>query len=299
MSSPSHVSQSRPLRAAHSAGLVARIRAGLVPFMRWGDDHCSSWSASVAFYAAFSLAPTLVVVIGVASMLLGPEAVQGRLYAQIQGLVGADAAIAIQAMVANAWKSGDRGWTTVISLGAIAVGASATFAELNSALNVIFAVPMAKQARGLSGLVRVRLVSFGLVVGIGFLLVVLLVLDAALGAVTEWLWRADDTSKSIASAVRVLVTLSGLVMAFTLLLRALPDITIRWKDALRGGISAALLFTAGRGLFAWYLESMGTANTLGAAGSLAVILMWLYYSTAVFLLGAQFAVPAGTREPAS
>lgn len=254
-------------------------------------------AAAVAFYAAFSLAPTLVIVIVVAGAVFGTDAVQGRLYGEIRGLIGPDGAAAVQALVATAWTAARPGVAVIASTLAIVAGASATFSELNASLNTIFAVPRAAVGPGWWSLVRVRLLSFGLVLGIAFLLIVLLVFDTALGALLDWVWRGGDSVRAVVQAVRRVTTFVALVGAFAVLLRVLPDRRVRWRRALAGATVAAVLFAGGRSLFGWYLTRLGATHAFGAAGSFAAVLMWLYYSAGVFLFGAEVAVPPRARSP--
>lgn len=272
---------------------------------RWISDSCATMAAATAFYASFSLAPTLVIVIAVAGFFFGAEAVQGRLLKEIAGLTGADGAKVIQTMVANAWKSDNSVWTTVISTIAIIIGASATFSQLHDTVNMIWrrsdavAVPAETTLwTGARQLLKVRLMSFGIVIGISFLMLVLLVLDAGMTVAIEWLWGVDGAlyiAQQIAQQATVLLMLCTI---FAILLRLLPDRHLRWRDVFAGALVAALLFTAGKHLFGLYLARAGTADAFGAAGSLAVILMWLFYSAAVFLFGAEFAA-AWTRLAAT
>ena len=279
---------------------LARARGWLTwitdPCQKWVADRCSSMAASIAFYASFSLAPTLVIVIAVASFFFGADAVQGRLFNEIRGVVGNEAAAGVQAIVANAWHTNIAARTTVLSLFGVLIGASATFSSLNHALNTIWPVPGGNIRASLFGLVRVRLISFGLVVGVGFLVVVLLLLDAVVAIVGHWFWGEHSPSYILATVAQHFTALVVLVLAFSVLLKFLPDASLLWRDALVGGFAASLLFTGGKNLFSLYLAHAGMANTFGAAGSLAVVLMWLYYSAAVFLLGAEFAASSGRRR---
>ena len=269
------------------------------PIQKWIADHGSIMAASIAFYASFSLAPTLVIVIAVASFFFGPDAVQGRLFDEIRGVVGSEAAAGVQAIVANAWHSDVATGTTLLSLVGVLVGASATFSSLNSALGLVWPVQSSGTKASLLSLVRVRLISFGLVIGVGFLVVVLLILDAVVAVMGHWLWGEQSPSYILATVAQHATTLLVLIGSFSALLKFLPDVPIRWRDSTIGGVAAALLFTGGKNVFALYLAHAGTANTFGAAGSLAVVLMWLYYSAAVFLLGAEYAAFAGRRRAAA
>jgi membrane protein len=269
------------------------------PVSSWSGHRGSSSAASIAFYTAFSLAPTLVIVIAVASFFYGADAVQGRLFVQIQGVVGSEAAASIQAMVANARHANVATGTTLLSLFAVLVGASATFSSLNTALNVIWPISAhLAPTQSIISLVKVRLVSFGLVIGVGFLVVVLQVLDTVVSILGRWVWGETSMSYVLANGAQHLTSFAALICAFSALLKFLPDAPLEWRDSTVGALAAALLFGCGKNLFSLYLAHAGTANTFGAAGSLAVILMWLYYSSAVFLLGAEVAAYSGRLRAA-
>ncbi|MDR5883186.1 YihY/virulence factor BrkB family protein [Caballeronia sp. LZ032] len=263
---------------------------------KFSEDRCAAMAASIAFYSAFSLAPTLVMVIAVAGWIFGPEAARGQLFHQVNGLIGDQAAAGVQSIVENAHRSSGTGIAAIISFALLAIGASATFSSLNTALNLVW--PMTGEQRsGVFAMVRVRLVSFGLVLGVAFLLIVSLVLDTAIQAVGMWLW-GESPFVIIGDIVQMVVGLVILSAAFGGLLKFLPDAPVEWRDALVGGLVAAVLFSAGKKLFAVYLTHAGTASAFGAAGSLAVLLMWLYFSAAVLLLGAEFsAARARLHDP--
>lgn len=282
---------SPPRKATRCGPLRRTARFGGAVVGAWVADGGPSMSAAVAFYAAFSLAPVLVVAIAVASLFVGVEAVQGRLFSGIEAIVGDDGAVVVQAMVANAWKSGG-GWSGWLSLLGTAVGATATFSELNRSLNLIWRVP--ENRHMFASLLRVRLLSFGLVLGTGFLMVVLLIADAALTFGSRLLFGAMGI-KLVFGVVQQALSFAFLCLAFSFLLKLLPDAPVRWRAALTGGIATAVLFSLGKHLFARYLAYAGTANAFGAAGSLAVLMMWLFFSAAVFLLGAEIAAFLGPR----
>jgi membrane protein len=261
-------------------------------FKQFADDRCAAMAASIAFYAAFSLSPTLVMVIAVAGWFFGAAAARGELYHHINGLLGDQAAAGVQTIVENAHHNGSAGGiAAIISFSALAIGASATFSSLNTALNQVWPYT-GPRTSSVIALVRVRLISFGLVLGVAFLLIVSLVLDTVITFVGNWLW-GDSPYVVIGNLLQLGVGLLVLAFAFAGLLKFLPDATVRWRDALVGGIVAALLFSAGKKLFALYLAHAGMATSFGAAGSLAVLLMWLYFSAAVLLLGAEFSAARG------
>ncbi|WP_345815993.1 YihY/virulence factor BrkB family protein [Paraburkholderia sp. PREW-6R] len=273
---------------------VARKQANwaIGAFKQFADDRCAAMAASIAFYAAFSLAPTLVMVIAVAGWFFGAEAARGELFNHIHGLLGDQAAAGVQTIVENAHHSGSAGGiAAIVSLATLVIGASATFSSLNSALNIVWPVT-GPRTSSVIALVRVRLISFGLVLGVAFLLIVSLVLDTVITFIGKWLW-GDSPYVVIGDLLQLGVGLLVLAFAFAGLLKFLPDAKVRWRDALVGGAVAAVLFSAGKKLFALYLAHAGMATSFGAAGSLAVLLMWLYFSAAVLLLGAEFSAARG------
>ncbi|SAL06885.1 putative ribonuclease BN [Caballeronia arationis] len=275
------------LSSPHVQAVVKKDAAwALRAFKRFSEDRCAAMAASIAFYSAFSLAPTLVMVIAVAGWVFGPEAARGQLFGQVNGMLGDQAAASVQSIVENAHRSSGTGVAAIISFVLLVVGASATFSSLNTALNIIWPAT-GKPKSSVATLVRVRLISLGLVLGVAFLLIVSLVLDTAIQAAGKWLWGTSPLV-IVGDIVQFVAGLVILSVAFGALLKFLPDGHVAWRDALVGGVIAAVLFSVGKKLFALYLTHAGTANAFGAAGSLAVLLMWLYFAAAVLLLGAEF-----------
>jgi membrane protein len=280
--------------SAENLQLVARRQANwaIGAFKQFADDRCAAMAASIAFYAAFSLAPTLVMVIAVAGWFFGAAAARGELFTHIHGLLGDQAAAGVQTIVENAHHNGSAGGiAAIISFTMLAIGASATFSSLNSALNLVWPYT-GPRSSSVIAMVRVRLISFGLVLGVAFLLIVSLVLDTVITFVGKWLW-GNSPYVVIGNLLQLGVGLLVLAFAFAGLLKFLPDAKVQWRDAFVGGIVAAVLFSAGKKLFALYIAHAGMASSFGAAGSLAVLLMWLYFSAAVLLLGAEFSAARG------
>ncbi|MDD5250878.1 MAG: YihY/virulence factor BrkB family protein [Rhodocyclaceae bacterium] len=273
------------------ASRVVRIAAATAD--AWMQDRCASMAAALAFYAAFSLAPLLVVAVAVGSIFFGERAIEGRLYTELESLIGRDAALAAQAVLANAWRAGQARTLGWLSLAATWLGATATFAELNSALNAIWHAPPSR--RFLATLIRVRLVSFGLVVGAGFLLVVLLIADAIILYITEAAF-AHGILGALIGTIQQLASFGFLCLAFTVLLKVLPDVPVAWRDALAGSAAGAVLFAVGKHLFAIYLAHASSANVFGAASSLAALMMWLFFSAVAFLVGAELAAALGRER---
>jgi membrane protein len=255
---------------------------------KFSSDRCSMIAASIGFYSAFSLAPMLLIVLAVAGWVFGQDAAKGRLFDQVKNVLGNDAAGAMQTIVEHAHRANGGGIAAAMSVVLLAIGASATFSSLNTALDVVF---NAKSPTGIAGfalLLRARLMSFGLVMGLGFLLVVSLVLDAAIQFAGHALF-GDSTMVVIAAVAQSVFALLILTIGLSALIKWLPDVRVRLRNAFWGGLTAAVLFTVGRHLFSFYLVHAGTANSFGAAGSLAVLMMWLYFSAIVFLFGSEIA----------
>ncbi len=274
-------------------GLV--VERTLKVLRAWSDDRLISESAAVGFFAAFSMAPMLVVVIAFAGFFFGSDAVQGRLFSEIESLMGKDGAVAVQAMVASAWKTGEPEWIGLLSLVGVVVGASATFSELTSALNWVWRAPVKQGA--VATLIKVRLMSFGLVLGTGFLLIVLLIMDAMLSFAGSALFAGrNNIAEPVIAGAQHAITFVVLFSAFSIMLKFLPDVHVRWRDAWVGAFVATVLFSIGKHFLALYLAHAGTASAFGAAGSLAVVMMWLFFSAAVFLLGAEVAAHALPRS---
>ncbi len=278
-------------RAARNEGACAADAV-----QHFGNHRCATMAAGIAFYSAFSLAPMLVMVIAVAGWFFGANAIRGQIFQDAHVLIGDEAAAAIQMILANARShSGTGGFAAFISFVALALGASATFASLNAALSVIWPADASQRVSTVLALVKVRLISFGLVLGVAFLAIVSLVLDTVVSYIGAWL-LGGTPFVLIGNILQLALGIVALAFAFAALLKFLPDAQVAWHDALTGGIVAALLFTAGKKLFALYLAHAGLSNAFGAAGSLAVLLMWLYFSAAVLLLGAEYAAARGRRR---
>jgi len=285
-------------------GYLPRIAMQVIT--RWIDDRCATMSAAIAFYALFSMAPMLLIVIAIGGYFLGPDAITGELYGQLRAVVGPDAASAIQAMVGKAATSRASTGATWLSAIIIAVGASATFTELKTSLNAIFRahtdpakLPSVNPfLLSTWSFVKARVLSFALVTGVGFLLIISLVADAALTVVQTGLLGGTGLDVATHQYVGRALSVFWMMLMFTLLLKWLPDARLRWRDTLAGGACASILFVLGKGLFGLYLTQLGTQDVFGAAGGFAVVLMWLFYSAAIFLLGAEVAALLGEENAA-
>ncbi|TMA54618.1 MAG: YihY/virulence factor BrkB family protein [Deltaproteobacteria bacterium] len=255
----------------------------------WQRDRALVLGAALAYYTLFALAPLLVLVIAVAGLALGRAAAQGEIVAQIEGLMGPDGAKMIEGMIVRASRPASGVVATLVSLGTMLLGASGVFGQLQAALDQIFgAEASARRGGGVRAAVRQRLAYVGMILGIGFLLLVSLVLSAALAAVHDLL------AARLPVAARVLpplsfglsfVVVSGL---FALVYKVLPAVDLDWRDVWLGAACTAILFTAGKSLIGIYLGRAGATSVYGAAGSLVLVLLWIYYSAQILLLGAEF-----------
>jgi membrane protein len=244
-----------------------------------------SRGAALAFYGVTSIAPILLIVIAVAGAAFGEEAARGAVYAQFQTLLGADGALFLQRTIESAWRAENGNLiATLIGVGTLILTASGVFLELEDALNDIWGV---KHEGGmLSGLVRARLASLGLVAALGFLLLVSLILDAGLTGLSDIINRRFPAGASLLVAVNFLVTLSLVAVLFAAIYKLLPAKPIAWPYVIFGAVLTALLFQLGKFLIGLYLGSYGLASSLGMAGAVLGLLLWVYYSAQIFLLGA-------------
>ena len=266
--------------------------------LAYSDDNCLSRGAAIAYYTVFSLAPVLLIVIAVAGLVFGEQAAQGAVVSQINGLMGQQGAEAVQSMLQGAARRGTGILATVIGVVTLLVAASGVFGEMQAALNAIWrATP---PAGTFWRLLRARLISLGLVVTLGFLLMVSLVASAALQAVGGWL---SDAFPGVHAALWAASLVTSFVLAtalFGAIYKILPDTRIAWRDVIVGAAVTALLFAIGKNLISLYIGSSSIATTYGAAGALAVIFVWIYYSSQIFLFGAEFtrafATTHGSRQ---
>lgn len=254
----------------------------------WSDDYAPSMGAALSYYTLFSLAPLLIIVIALAGMVFGQEAAQGEIVAQLRGIMGGEGAAAVEGMLKAAREPAKSVVATLVGITFLLLGATAVFGELQSALDRIWRVPAPQQESGILHLVRTRLLSFGLVLGLGFLLVVSLVVSAVLAALGKWwgVWfQGWDVFLQI---LNFAVSLGVFTLLFAMIYKIMPRAMIPWRDVWTGAAVTALLFTIGKLLIGLYLGRSGLASGFGAAGSLVVLLAWVYYSAQIFLLGAEY-----------
>jgi len=256
-------------------------------FQGWMEDGSLELGAALSYYTTFSLAPLLVIAISIASLVFGRAAVEGRLFGEIRGLVGPESAATIQSMIASAGRRGSGTLATVVSVVVILFGASGVFGQLQTSLDRIWHVAP-KPDRGVWGLLRDRFLSFGMVLGVGFLLLVSLAVSAALAALSAFATGSLPAVAPLLQAIGFVVSFAVVTALFAMIFRFLPDAKVGWRDVWVGAIATALLFTIGRTLIGLYLGRATVSSSYGAAGSLIVVLLWVYYSAQILFFGAEF-----------
>lgn len=254
----------------------------------WIDDYAPSMGAAIAYYTVFSVAPLLLIVISVAGIVFGAEAAQGAVVAELQGFIGLEGARAVEDMLVAVSKPETSALMTLVGFFTLLLGATTVFAELQSALDRIWRVPERQKASGLWGLLRARVLSFGMILGIGFLLIVSLLASAGLAALSRAWSPLLGEGEALAHVIDLVVSLAVITTVFAMIYKIMPRADIRWPDVWLGALVTALLFTIGKFAIGLYIGKSGVASGYGAAGSLVVLLLWVYYSAQIFLLGAEF-----------
>jgi membrane protein len=249
------------------------------------EDGAPRFSAALAYYSIFAMAPLVIIAISVAGLVFGEEAARGQIYQQIHWLLGEKGAAEIQTLIqaSNDTSKGLIG--TIVGVITLLIGASGVFAQLKDALNSIWGVRL--KSRGLLGSLREYLLTFSMVVGIGFLLIISLLLSAALQALST-LMSGYLPIPGFVLPLTTLVSFFVLVLLFSIIFKVLPDVEIGWEDVWVGSVVTAVLFTIGKYLIGLYLGTSSISSSFGAAGALILLLVWVYYSTTIFLLGAEF-----------
>jgi membrane protein len=253
----------------------------------WWDDDAPRLGASLAYYTLFAIAPVLLVATAIVGMVFGPGTVRGEIVGQLDQLIGGEGARAVQGLLEGASQRRAGRLATVLGIVTFVIAATGAFLELQAALNTIWRVKP-KSGANLRVLLVDRLRSFGLVVAIGFLLMVSLAVTAALAALSGWLARRSPNIPLLWGGVNVIVSVAVSTALFTLLYRFLPDVRLHWRDVGTGAFVTAVLFTIGQQLIGLYLGQSSVASTYGAAGSVMILLLWVYYSCQILLLGAEF-----------
>ena len=254
----------------------------------WLDDYAPSMGAALAYYTVFSLAPLLLIVIAIAGLVFGADAARGEIFGQLRGLMGDDAAKGIEALLASVSKPSEGITATVVGLGVLLIGATTVFGELQDALDRIWRAPARDKSGGLWSLVRTRLLSFGMIFGIAFLLMVSLVLSAGMAALGKWWGGMFGGWEVLAQIANAVLSFALTTAVFAFIYKLMPRVKVEWHDVWLGAAVTALMFTIGKTLIGLYIGKTGVASGFGAAGSIVLVLVWVYYSAQVFLMGAEF-----------
>ena len=250
------------------------------------NDEALSRGAAIAFYTVTSIAPILLIVIVIAGLAFGRDAAQNAITEQLSGLMGRQTAEVLQTAVASASSTSSGVVATIIGIVTLIVTASGVFGEMQTALNVIWKAK--PEGTTVSRLIRARAASLGLVGALGFLLMVSLVVSTLLTAFGNYLDSILPFGKIVLTVLNVIVSLALTSFLFGVIYKVLPDRSLEWGDVVIGAIVTAVLFTIGKSLISWYIGSSAVASSFGAAGGLIVLLLWVYYSAQIFLLGAEF-----------
>jgi len=254
-------------------------------FAAWNADYATSMGAALSYYTLFSIAPLLILVIAIAGIVFGREAVQGQIVEQLRGLMGDQGATAVQGLLVSASRPESTVTATIVGTITLILGATSVCAELQSTLNRIWKVP---EQGGAWSYVTARLRGMGLIVTTGFLLLVSLVVGAALAAFSTWWGGFFPGWEAVMQAIDFVVSFAITTALFAAVYRALPSTPIAWRDVWMGACVTALLFTVGKLLIGLYIGHAAVTSGFGAAGSIVIVLVWVYYSSQVFLLGAEF-----------
>ncbi len=253
----------------------------------WVDKNAMRLSAALAYYSIFSLAPLLVLAVGLAGWFFGADAVRGHLYYELDAFVGHQAAAVIQSMVQSTSQPTKSMVATIIGAVTLLIGASGVFGELKDALNTIWQV-RAKPGLGWRGMLRQRLLSFSMVLVIGFLLLVSFLMTTLLNAFDRWVQAILHTPSWIWGSAGMILSYLMVSALFALIFKVLPDVHIDWRHAWIGASATALLFEGGKFALAYYLGRQSTTSSFGAAGAVVLLLLWVYYASGILLFGAEF-----------
>lgn len=266
----------------------------------WSDDYAPSMGAALSYYTLFSIAPLLMIVISIAGLAFGREAAQGEIVGQLQGLMGDEGAKAIESLLASANKDSHGLWAGAVSFLLLAFGATTVFGELQDAFDRIWRAPARTGTNGLWKLLRARVLSFGMMLGISFLLMVSLVVSAGISALGKWWGSVFSLGEPVLQIANLLLSFLLVTVLFAMIYKIMPRAKVEWRDVWIGSLVTSLLFSIGKLLIGLYIGKSAVASGFGAAGSLIVLLIWVYYSAQIFLLGAEFtwifAHHAGSRR---
>jgi membrane protein len=264
--------------------LTAHLRQS---FSDWNEDNAPRLGAALAFYTILSISPLVILVVALISLIFDRSRAQTHVLSEAQALMGTGGKDAIESMLQSGRKLSSGIFPTVIGLATLAFGATTVFGELRSALNLIWEVKP-KETSGITGMLRERVFSLGMVVSVGFILLVSLLASAGLAAVSKFFSDLIPIPPFILEVVNFIVSFIGIALLFALILKYVPEERVEWRDVRIGAIATALLFTIGKSLLGVYLGQATPGSAYGAAGSLVVMVIWVYYSAQIFFFGAEF-----------
>lgn len=257
-------------------------------FDGFGDDKVLKLSAALAYYTVFSIGPMIIVIIYFAGVIYGREAIQGTIFNQIQGLVGADAAAQIQSMIKSSALSSTRGLAATIGIVTLVLGATSVFGEIQESINIIWNLKP-KPKKGWLKMIINRLLSFSVIISLGFILLVSLIVNGLVEALMDRLQAYfPNVTVVLLYIINLLITFGVITTLFGVIFKVLPDAKIRWRDVTVGSMVTAVLFMIGKFAITFYIGKSNVGGTYGAAGSLVVLLLWVYYSSVILYFGAEF-----------
>jgi membrane protein len=285
-------------------GLWRTVKGAL---LAWSGDKASSMGAALAYYTLFSIVPMLLVLIALAGLVFGPDAARGEIVEQLSGVLGRASAQMIDDMLRLAHRPEHGLAATIVSFATLLIGATTVLAELQTDLDRIFRTPPAVRRHGLWGLLRGRILSLGMILGLGFVIVISLALSAALAAFGRWWTGFMKDFVILLQVVNFVFDVTIIAVVIAMIYKFMPSVHLRWHDVWRGAVLTSLLLAVGKFLIGFYIGRSDVASGFGAAGSLIILLIWVYYSAQIFLLGAEFTAvlarghgePAHRRHPAT
>ncbi|MDF2190294.1 YihY/virulence factor BrkB family protein [Paraflavitalea sp. CAU 1676] len=262
------------------------------------EDNGFKLSASLSYYTVFSIGPILIIIISLVGIFLGRDAVQGRVYEQVKGFIGSSAAVQLQEIIKNIEYSQFKTTGLVIGIIMLLFGASGVFTEIQDSVNRIWSIK-AKPQKGWLKFIINRLLSFSLVVGMGFIMLVSLLISTALDALSGFLQRFFSEDIIVLFYIlNIIIVIAVITVLFAIIFKVLPDATIHWRDVIKGSLFTAILFMGGKFLISFYISRSNVGVTYGAAATIVIILLWVYYSSVILYFGAEYtkcyAVEAGS-----
>ena len=254
----------------------------------WNDDYAQSMGAALSFYTLFSIAPLLLIVLSITGFIFGLEAARGEIAGQLENLLGEQGAIAVQALLQNVNKPGEGLVASIVGVVLLLMGATSVFGELQNSLDRIWRAPERAKTNGIIALLHERLLSIGMILGIGFILMVSLVFSAVLSAINQWWSPQFKEWVTLLSSINIIFGFLMTTAMFALIYKLMPSVKILWREVWIGAVITAILFTVGKSLIGLYIGRSAITSGFGVAGSLVALLVWVYYSAQIFFLGAEF-----------